>query len=74
VPGATETSNFAAAGQKPFMTRGRQSPQQVVATALAATSTTAPTIVSGRMNRLTVTGIRSVPRRIAPVIARQMVR
>jgi short-subunit dehydrogenase len=73
-PGATETGFFAAAGQQPFMTRGRQSPQQVVATALAATNTTAPTIVSGRMNRLTVTGARFLPRRIAPVTARQMVR
>ncbi len=35
-PGATETGFFTAAAQQPFMTRGRQTPQQVVRTALAA--------------------------------------
>ena len=73
-PGATETGFFAAAGQQPFMTRSRQTPRQVVDTALAAAGTTAPTVVSGRRNRLSVLGPRFLPRRIVPAIARQMVR
>ncbi len=73
-PGATETGFFAAAAQQPFMTRGRQTPRQVVSTALAAAGKTSPTVVSGRRNRLSALGPRFLPRRIAPVIARQMVR
>lgn len=73
-PGATETGFFAAAAQQPFMTRGRQTPRQVVRTALAAAGTTAPTVVSGWRNRLSVLGPRFLPRRIVPAIARQMVR
>ena len=73
-PGATETGFFAAAAQQPFMTRGRQTPQQVVATALAAVGKTSPTVVSGRRNRLSVLGARFLPRRIMPAVAQQMVR
>lgn len=73
-PGATETGFFTAAAQQPFMTRGRQTPQQVVDTALAAAGTTAPTVVSGWRNRLSILGPRFLPRRIVPAIARQMVR
>lgn len=73
-PGATETGFFAAAAEQPFMTRGRQTPQQVVHTALTAIGKTAPTVVSGRMNRLSALGPRFLPRRLVPAIARQMVR
>ena len=73
-PGATETGFFAAAAEQPFMTRGRQTPQQVVQTALTAIGKTSPTVVSGRMNRLSVIGPRFMPRRLVPVIARQAVR
>lgn len=73
-PGATETGFFAAAAEEPFMTRGRQTPQQVVHTALTAASKTYPTVVSGWMNRLTVVGPRFMPRRLVPAIARQAVR
>lgn len=73
-PGATETGFFSAADEQPFMTRGRQTPRQVVQTALAGISRTAPTVVSGRMNRLTVIGPRFMPRRFVPAIARQTVR
>jgi NAD(P)-dependent dehydrogenase (short-subunit alcohol dehydrogenase family) len=66
VPGATETGFFAAAAQQPFMTRGRQTPLQVVQTALTAIGTT-PTIMSGRMNRLRFLGPPGCcPRRIVP--------
>src|SRR5215469_5115676 len=73
-PGATETGFFAAASEQPFMTRGRQTPQQVVRTALAAISKTSPTVVSGRMNQVTVIGPRFMPRRFVPAIARLTVR
>ena len=73
-PGATETGFFAAAAEQPFMTRGRQTPRQVVQTALAGISRSSPTVVSGRMNRLTVIGPRFMPRRFVPAIARQTVR
>lgn len=73
-PGATETGFFAAAAEQPFMTRGRQTPQQVVRTALAAVGRTAPTVVSGQMNRISVIGPRLMPRRFVPAIARRTVR
>jgi uncharacterized protein len=41
-PGATETGFFAAAAAQPFMTRSRQTPQQVVRTALSAIGKTYP--------------------------------
>jgi short-subunit dehydrogenase len=73
-PGATETGFFAAADEQPFMTRGRQTPQQVVRTALAAVGGSAPSVVSGWRNRLTVIGPRFAPRRLVPAIARRTVR
>lgn len=73
-PGATETGFFAAADEQPFMTRGRQTPGQVVRTALAAIDGTSPTVVSGWMNRLTVIGPRFAPRRFVPALARLTVR
>jgi len=72
--GATETGFFAAAAEQPFMTSGRQTPRQVVQTALTAISKVSPTVVSGTRNRLTVIGPRFMPRRFVPAIARQAVR
>ncbi len=72
--GATETGFFAAAADQPFMTRGRQTPRQVVQAALTAIGKTSPTVVSGRMSRLPVIGPRFMPHRLVPVIARQTVR
>ncbi len=73
-PGETATGFFAAAAEQPFMTRGRQTPRQVVQTALTAIGKTDPTVVSGRMNRLSVIGTRFMPRRLVPALARQAVR
>ena len=73
-PGATETGFFAAAADQPFMTRGRQTPRQVVRTALAAIGRTQPTVVSGWKNRLAVMGPRFAPRRFVPAVARATVR
>ena len=70
-PGATETGFFAAAGEEPFATHGRQTPQQVVATALAAVGHSSPTVVSGRRNQIMALGPRFLPRRAVPAIARQ---
>lgn len=73
-PGATDTGFFAAASEQPFMTRGRQTPEQVVRTALTAIGRTSPTVVSGLMNRLTVMAPRLSPRRFVPAVARLTVR
>lgn len=73
-PGPTETGFFAAADEQPFMTRGRQTPRQVVHTALAAISKTHPTVVSGGLNRLSTIGVQFMPRRLVPAIARRTVR
>jgi short-subunit dehydrogenase len=73
-PGATETGFFAAADEQPFMTRGRQTPDQVVRTALAAVGGTSPSVVSGWRNQLTVIGPRLAPRRLVPAVARLTVR
>ena len=72
-PGATDTGFFAATGQQ-FMTRGRQTSQQVVSTALTAIGKSSPTVVPGRINRVSALGYRFMPRRIMPVMARQMVK
>ena len=72
-PGATETGFFTAASQQPFMTRGRQTPQQVVTTALAATGKTSPTVVSGRVNRLSSISSRFLPKRLALSLGQQFV-
>ena len=61
-PGGTSTEFFAATG-KEFLTRGRQTPAQVVDTALTALLTSrTPTVISGARNRLTASGYRFLPR------------
>lgn len=71
-PGATETEFFARTGEQ-FMTSGRETPQQVVATALAAVEKSGPTVISGLRNKLLAPGYRFVPRRLMPRVAQQMV-
>jgi short-subunit dehydrogenase len=60
-PGATETAFFASTG-KEFLTSGRQSPDQVVTTALRGLDGRAPTVVSGLTNRIATLGARFLPR------------
>ncbi|MGO9510747.1 MAG: hypothetical protein ACLPXZ_26760 [Mycobacterium sp.] len=55
------TEFFARAGEQ-FMTRGRQSPQQIVTTALSAIDGSAPTVVSGWQNKILAPGYRFMPR------------
>ena len=62
-PGATDTAFFAATG-KEFLTTGRQSPDQVVATALRGLKGHAPSVVSGAANRLNSLGYRFLPRAV----------
>ncbi|MBC8092822.1 MAG: SDR family oxidoreductase [Pseudonocardia sp.] len=72
-PGATETEFFARTGQQ-FMTRGRQTPDQVVTTALDALDRSTPTVVSGTRNSLLARGYRFIPRRVMARFSGQMVR
>lgn len=71
-PGATETEFFARTGEQ-FMTRGRETPAQVVETALAALDKSGPTVISGWMNKLMAPGYRFMPRRLMPTMAQRLV-
>lgn len=71
-PGATETEFFARTG-KQFLTRGRQTPQQVVNTALTAIDKSAPTVTSGWKNKILAPGYRFMPRRVMVKIAQRTV-
>ena len=62
-PGATETDFFARTGEE-FLTSGRQTPEQVVNTAMKAIDRSAPTVVSGWRNVLLASGYRFTPRRV----------
>jgi short-subunit dehydrogenase len=72
-PGATETEFFQVAGDSASVGR-RQTPEQVVATALKALqrSTPPPSVVSGRANALTTLLPRLVSRRAAVRITRRL--
>jgi short-subunit dehydrogenase len=72
-PGATETEFFARTGEE-FLTDGRQTPKQVVDTAMAALDKSTPTIVSGWRNALMSTGYRFIPRRVMVQISEQLVK
>ncbi len=72
-PGATETEFFARTGEQ-FMTRGRQTPGQVVDTALHAVDGSGPTAVSGRLNAIMSMAYRFTPRRILIAAAGQLVK
>jgi short-subunit dehydrogenase len=63
-PGPTSTRFFETAGAgKQFLTRGRQSPEQVASVALRAFDTgRGPTVISGNGNRLLAGGYRFMPR------------
>ena len=72
-PGATETAFFTRTG-KAFLTRGRQTPGQVAATALHALDGDAPTVVSGLLNRLNSTAYRVLPRATMIRISQRLVK
>lgn len=62
-PGATETGFFAAAGDKEFLTKGRQSADHVAEFGLRAFfNGRGPTAIPGVVNKLGATGYRFVPR------------
>jgi len=63
-PGPTSTQFFdTASPEQAFLTRGRQSPEQVVALALRTFQAgRGPTVIPGIANRLSSTGYRVVPR------------
>lgn len=65
-PGPTSTPFFdTASPDQAFLTRGRQSPHQVVALALRTfQSGRGPTVISGNANRLSSMGYRVLPRAI----------
>jgi short-subunit dehydrogenase len=72
-PGATETEFFARTGEE-FLTDGRQTPKQVVDTALAALDKSSPTVVSGWRNTLLANGYRITPRRLMVQISEQLLK
>ena len=72
-PGPTETEFFERTGQE-FMTRGRQTPDQAVATALGALDKPTPTVVSGAKNSINSTAYRFLPRKAMAMMSEQMAR
>jgi uncharacterized protein len=72
-PGATETEFFTRTGEE-FLTDGRQTPKQVVDTAMAALDKSTPTIVSGWRNALLSTGYRFLPRSVMVQISEQLLK
>lgn len=72
-PGATETEFFARTGQE-FLTTGRQTSQEVVATAMAAIDKSTPTVISGLRNALMANGYRIAPRKLLLAISQQIVK
>ena len=69
-PGGTDTEFFVRT-EKEFLTRGRQSAEEVVETALRAVERSTPTVVSGRINALLAAGYRITPRRLLVAMAQQ---
>lgn len=72
-PGATETEFFSRTGED-FLTGGRQTPREVVDTALAALDKSTPTVVSGLKNALLSYGYRFTPRRVMLEVSQRLVR
>lgn len=70
-PGATETEFFARTGEE-FMTRGRQTPKQVVDVALRALDKSTPTVISGVANSALALSTRFVPRRVLAQISQRI--
>jgi hypothetical protein len=72
-PGATETEFFARTGEE-FLTEGRQTPKQVVDTALAALDKSGPTVVSGWKNAMLASGYRFLPRTVMVRVSEQLLK
>ncbi|NVN50967.1 SDR family oxidoreductase [Mycolicibacterium hippocampi] len=72
-PGATETEFFARTGDE-FLTDGRQTPKQVVDTALAALDKCSPTVVSGLRNTLLAAGYRFTPRKLMLTVSERILK
>ncbi len=72
-PGATDTEFFARTGEE-FLTSGRQTPKQVVDTAMAALDKSTPTVVSGLKNALLATGYRFTPRRLMLEVSQRLLK
>ena len=72
-PGATETEFFARTGEE-FLTDGRQTAAEVVATAMAAIHTSTPTVVSGWKNLLLANGYRVAPRRVMLAVSQRLLK
>lgn len=72
-PGPTETEFFTRSGEQ-FMPESRQTPQQVVGTAIKALSRSTPTVVSGARNRFLASCYRFVPRQIMLEVTQRMMR
>jgi short-subunit dehydrogenase len=72
-PGATETEFFARTGEE-FLTSGRQTPKQVVDTALRAVNGSSPTVVSGLKNVVLASAYRYTPRRVMLAVSQQIMK
>ena len=72
-PGATETEFFDRTGRS-FMTRGRQTSEQVVDTALKALDRPFPTVVSGLHNRILAASYRITPRPVLAMVSEQLMK
>lgn len=72
-PGATETEFFARTGEE-FLTDGRQTPKQVVDTAMAGLDKSSPTIVSGLRNTVLASAYRFTPRKLMLQISEQIMK
>ena len=72
-PGATETEFFARTGEE-FLTSGRQTSQQVVATAMAAIDKSTPTVISGLRNALMASGYRVAPRKLLLAVSQRIMK
>lgn len=72
-PGATETEFFARTGDE-FLTDGRQTPKQVVDTALAALDKSNPTVVSGLRNNILSAGYRVAPRKLMLAVSERIMK
>jgi short-subunit dehydrogenase len=72
-PGPTETEFFTRTGEE-FLARGRQTPAQVVTTALRALDRTTPTVIPGAKNKMSSIGYRILPRRTMVKLAAQSIK
>ncbi len=72
-PGATETEFFDRTGEQ-FLTDGRQTPTEVVDTALAALDKSSPTVVSGLRNVILASGYRVTPRKLMLAVSERLLK